>query len=142
MKTLNKSLVVEAALAGLFAAAFVVPAAAQDAAPKGDAGTPAPTKAAPAKKSAAKIHCLGINSCKGKSECAVDGKTSCKGHNACKGQGWISLSSAKKCAKQKGTVLGDKPAAAPAASVAPAAAPAVAPVAAPAAVPAAAPASK
>ena len=50
MKTLNTSLVVEAALAGLFAASFVVPAAAQDAAPKGGAApAPAPT-AAPAKK--------------------------------------------------------------------------------------------
>ena len=121
MKTLNRSLVVEAALAGLFAAAFVLPSAAQDA-PKGDAGAdkPAPTKKAPAKKHAEKVHCLGINSCKGKSECAVDGKTSCKGQNACKGQGWISLSSAKKCTAKKGTVVGEKPAAAPATPAAPA----------------------
>ena len=48
MKTLNKSLVVEAALAGLFAAAFVMPAVAQDA-PKGDAPSDKP---APAKKPA------------------------------------------------------------------------------------------
>ena len=110
MKTLNKSLVVEAALAALFAAAFVMPAAAQDAAPKGDGTAPAPTKTAPAKKSAAKVHCLGINSCKGKSECAVDGKSTCKGKNACKGEGYLSLT-AKKCAAKKGTVA---PAAAPA----------------------------
>ncbi len=119
MKTLNRSLVVEAALAGLFAAAFVMPAAAQDA-PKDGAGSdkPAPAKKSKshAKKSAEKIHCLGINSCKGKSECAVEGKTSCKGQNACKGQGWVSLSSAKKCKAKKGTVVEMKaaPAAAPA----------------------------
>jgi hypothetical protein len=119
MKTLSKSLVVEAALAGLFAAAFVMPAAAQDA-PKGGAGSgkSAPTKKAPPKKAAEKVHCLGINSCKGKSECSVEGKTSCAGQNACKGQGWVSLSSAKKCKKAKGAVVGEKSAAAPAAPVA------------------------
>ena len=104
MKTLNQSLVVEAALAAMFAAAFVMPAAAQDA-PKGDgsADKPMPTKAVPSKKGANKVHCLGVNSCKGKSSCSVDGKSSCKGKNACKGQGWISLT-AKKCAAKKGAV--------------------------------------
>ena len=132
MKTLDKSLVVEAALAALFAAAFVMPAAAQDAAPKGDgsAPAPAPVKKAPSKKAAGKVHCFGINSCKGTSECAVDGKTSCKGKNDCKGMGWVSLSSAKKCTAKKGTVLSAK-AAAPA-TPAPAAAPADAPAPAPA----------
>jgi hypothetical protein len=120
MKTLNKSLVVEAALAGLFAAAFVMPAVAQDA-PKGDAGSdkPMPTKKAAAKKGAKEVHCLGVNACKGQSGCAVEGKSQCKGQNACKGQGWLSLT-AKACKKQKGTVEAPK-AAAPAA---PAAAPA------------------
>jgi hypothetical protein len=121
MKTLNKSFVVEAALAALFAAAFVLPAAAQDAAPTGgDQPAPAPVKKAPAKKAAGKIHCFGINSCKGKSECAVEGKTGCNGKNDCKGQGWISVSSSKKCTAKKGTVLPSKKAAAPAAAPAPA----------------------
>jgi len=116
MKTLNKSLVVEAALAALFAAAFVMPAAAQDATPKtdGSADMPAPVKKVPSKKAASKVHCFGINSCKGKSECAVDGKSGCNGKNACSGQGWISLS-AKKCTAKKGTVLPSKAADAPAA---------------------------
>lgn len=117
MKTLNSSFVVEAALAGLFAAAFVMPAAAQDA-PKGDAGSdkPMPAKKAPAKKKGAeKVHCLGINSCKGTSECAVDGKSQCKGQNACKGQGWVSLT-AKACTKKKGTIEAAKAPAAPAAT--------------------------
>lgn len=123
MKTLNKSLVVEAAIAAMFAAAFVVPASAQDAAPKGgDQPAPAPTKKAPAKKhvKAEKVHCFGINSCKGKSECAVEGKSGCSGKNACKGQGWVTLSSAKKCKAKKGTVIAEKHEAAPAPAAAPA----------------------
>ncbi|MFI5348935.1 MAG: hypothetical protein ACHQ2Z_05280 [Elusimicrobiota bacterium] len=120
MKTLNKSFVVEAALAALFAAAAVLPAVAQDAAPKGG-DQPMPVKKAPSKKAAGKVHCFGINSCKGKSECAVEGKSGCTGKNECKGQGWISVSSAKKCTAKKGTVVGAKPAAAPATPAAPAA---------------------
>ena len=124
MKTLEKSFVVEAALAAMFAAAFVMPAAAQDAAPKGDGSTPPmPTKKAPSKKSADKVHCFGINSCKGKSSCAVEGKSSCTGKNACKGQGWVSVT-AKKCAAKKGTVIMPPAAGAP---VTPAPTPAQAP---------------
>ena len=103
MNSLKKSLVVEAALAGLFAAAFVMPAAAQGEAPKGGS-MPAAVKKASAKKTAERVHCFGANACKGTSECAVDGKTQCKGQNACKGQGWISLAK-KTCAKRKGTVV-------------------------------------
>ena len=105
MKTLTKSLVIEAALAGLFAASMPVFAAD---APKADAPTDAPkaeTKS-PAKtpaKAANTVHCLGINACKGTSECAVEGKGACKGQNACKGQGWTALTK-KDCKAQKGTV--------------------------------------
>lgn len=123
MKTLSSSFVVEAALAGLFAAAFVLPAAAQGEAPaKTGDDKPMPTKKAHhhKKKAAEKIHCLGINSCKGTSECSVEGKSQCKGMNACKGQGWVSLT-AKTCAKKKGTVEGAKAPAAPAPAQAPAA---------------------
>jgi len=38
----------------------------------------------------AKVHCAGVNACKGTSECST-AKNSCAGQNACKGQGWISL---------------------------------------------------
>jgi len=120
MKTLKKSLVVEAALAGLFAAAAVLPAVAADMPQGGD--QPAPAKKAPAKKGAGKVHCFGVNACKGKSECAVQDKSQCKGQNACKGQGWVSLT-AKKCTAKKGTVMPEKKADMPAAP-APAAAPA------------------
>ena len=38
-----------------------------------------------------KVHCEGVNSCKGTRDCKT-AKTSCKGQNSCKGMGWISLS--------------------------------------------------
>lgn len=39
----------------------------------------------------ATVHCTGVNSCKGTSECK-SAKNSCKGMNSCKGQGWVSMS--------------------------------------------------
>jgi len=48
----------------------------------------------------AKIHCLGVNSCKGKSECAT-ATSGCKGQNACKGQGWLSMTE-KACLEKGG----------------------------------------
>ena len=39
----------------------------------------------------AAVHCAGVNSCKGMSECK-SAKNSCKGMNSCKGQGWVSMS--------------------------------------------------
>ena len=38
----------------------------------------------------AKIHCTGVNSCKGQSACK-SGNHSCKGMNSCKGQGFLEL---------------------------------------------------
>ena len=38
-----------------------------------------------------KIHCEGVNACKGKSDCKT-AKNACKGQNACKGKGYVSLS--------------------------------------------------
>lgn len=69
------------AAAGLFVSQTVVPAAAAD---------------------EATVHCSGVNSCKGKSECAT-GKSSCKGQNSCKGQGWLPLT--EKMCKAKGGVV-------------------------------------
>lgn len=54
----------------------------------------------------AKVKCGGVNSCKGKSDCA-SAKNDCKGLNACKGQGYLELT-AKECKDKKGTVLTDK----------------------------------
>lgn len=47
----------------------------------------------------AKVHCAGVNSCKGMSECK-SAKNSCKGMNSCKGTGWTAMSKAD-CAKAK-----------------------------------------
>jgi hypothetical protein len=42
----------------------------------------------------AKVHCTGVNSCKGTSDCKT-ASSSCKGQNSCKGQGWKELSKAE-----------------------------------------------
>ena len=42
---------------------------------------------------AAKVHCTGVNSCKGTSACKSS-SNSCKGMNSCKGTGWTSMSKA------------------------------------------------
>lgn len=58
--------------------------------------------AAPAKSDKEVVHCYGVNTCKGTSDCAT-AKTSCKGQNECKGQGFIATT-AKKCAKMGGSL--------------------------------------
>jgi len=50
------------------------------------AALPAPALADDAKMAKA-VHCYGINTCKGTSDCAT-AKNSCKGQNTCKGQGF------------------------------------------------------
>lgn len=44
--------------------------------------------------------CHGVNTCKGKGECAGSGH-SCAGMNTCKGKGWITMSE-KDCKNKKG----------------------------------------
>jgi uncharacterized membrane protein len=51
----------------------------------------------------AKVHCSGVNACKGQAECK-SASNACKGQNACKGHGWISLSKAD-CDAKGGKVL-------------------------------------
>jgi len=47
--------------------------------------------AAYAGKDEAKIHCDGVNSCKGQTACQ-SATNACKGQNSCKGKGWMYLS--------------------------------------------------
>lgn len=54
-------------------------------------------------KQEASVHCSGINSCKGTSECKT-ATNGCKGQNACKGSGWVTAASAKECTDKGGTV--------------------------------------
>lgn len=70
------------AAAGLFATASVSPAYAA--------------------KEEGKVHCLGVNACKGKSDCAT-ASNACKGQNSCKGKGMLILS-AEECKKKGGTI--------------------------------------
>jgi hypothetical protein len=44
----------------------------------------------------AKVHCTGVNSCKGQSACK-SANNACKGQNSCKGQGFLEMT-AKQCA--------------------------------------------
>ena len=54
----------------------------------------------PAAADDAKVHCVGINACKGQGSCK-QASHSCKGQNACKGQGFSAMTK-EKCAAAKG----------------------------------------
>ena len=62
----------------------------------------APAPALATEKTADVVHCFGVNSCKGTSDCASYNH-SCKGQNECKNMGFKELS-AKECAKQGGSL--------------------------------------
>ena len=47
----------------------------------------------------AKVHCEGVNACKGQSACKT-ASNECKGQNACKGQGFLELTQ-KQCTAAK-----------------------------------------
>jgi hypothetical protein len=49
------------------------------------------------------VHCAGINSCKGQSDCK-GAKNDCKGQNSCKGQGFKDVTE-KECKEQGGKVI-------------------------------------
>lgn len=49
-----------------------------------------------------KVHCYGINSCKGNSDCKTT-QNSCKGLNACKGHGFKGMA-AMKCLESGGVI--------------------------------------
>ena len=54
----------------------------------------------------AMVHCMGVNACKGKSDCAT-ANNGCKGQNACKGKGFTAMTE-KACAQAGGTVEAPK----------------------------------
>ena len=47
-----------------------------------------------------KIHCLGVNSCKGQSAC-TSANNACKGQNSCKGKGFLEMTKAQCADAQK-----------------------------------------
>jgi len=62
----------------------------------------APTAPVFAAQGAAKVHCYGVNSCKGTSDCKT-AKNECRGQNECKGQGFKELT-AKQCKAEGGSL--------------------------------------
>jgi len=67
-------------------------------------GTTAPAFAKNA--GAAKVHCYGVNTCKGTSACKT-AHNECRGQNECKGQGFKELTS-KQCTAAGGTLTETK----------------------------------
>lgn len=57
-------------------------------------------------KDAKAVHCYGVNSCKGTSDCKT-AKNECKGMNSCKGEGFKELA-AKACTAQGGSLTEKK----------------------------------
>ncbi|MFO1436353.1 MAG: hypothetical protein U1F34_08420 [Gammaproteobacteria bacterium] len=52
----------------------------------------------------ATVHCMSVNSCKGKGACKT-ANNACKGQNACKGMGWETTTTEKECTDKGGTVM-------------------------------------
>lgn len=52
-----------------------------------------------------RVHCAGVNECKGKGACAAAGGNSCRAQNECKGKGIVELDSAEQCAQKGGKVV-------------------------------------
>jgi hypothetical protein len=54
----------------------------------------------------AKVKCVGVNSCKGKSACAT-AQNACQGQNSCKGHGYLSLTKTE-CDAAKAKIANEK----------------------------------
>jgi uncharacterized membrane protein len=89
--SLKKSSVSIAAAAAALAVSSIAFAAEQ---PEGATG--------PAVNASDKVHCYGINSCKGAGDCKT-AANSCKGQNGCKGHGFKAVT-AKDCLAKDGVI--------------------------------------
>jgi hypothetical protein len=78
----SKGAIIAAMAAGLFGAGAPLVASAAD---------------------SAKVHCQGVNSCKGKGSCH-GASNGCAGQNGCKGKGWVEMSE-KDCKDKGGKVV-------------------------------------
>lgn len=76
----TKGAIIAAAVAGLFTVAAPMVASAKE----------------------AKVHCQGVNACKGKGGCK-GADNACKGQNGCKGKGMMDMTE-KQCKAKGGTV--------------------------------------
>ena len=97
---MKKKFAMAAALAGVLAATQTANAHGDHGDEKAAKGKPAATKASTGAE--AKGQCHGVNTCKGTTECGVDGAHGCHYQNACKGKGWLSMTE-KACKEKKGT---------------------------------------
>ena len=66
------------------------------------AATPPAGSSGKAVAASDKVHCYGVNSCKGTADCKT-ANNACKGQGSCKGQGFKGISAAE-CLKQGGTI--------------------------------------
>jgi hypothetical protein len=58
------------------------------------------------KMAATKVHCSGVNACKGHGSCKGEANA-CAGKNGCSGKGWVELTE-DECKAKNGTVLATK----------------------------------
>lgn len=65
----------------------------------------AKSKAKKVSKGDAKVHCKGVNECKGQGNACKAGETCKPGANECKGQGVIAMDSEAACTEKGGTVV-------------------------------------
>jgi hypothetical protein len=109
--SLKHGMMIAMAAGSLFAAACsksddkgkAPPAATKPEAAKADPGTAMPAATTPPAEQTAKVHCTGINACKGQGGCKT-AANACAGQNGCKGQGFIDIASADECKTKGGTV--------------------------------------
>ena len=64
--------------------------------------TAVPTIVSASESAEAKVHCFGVNKCKGHNDCKT-ATNACKGMASCKGQGFVGMS-ASACDGMGGTV--------------------------------------
>lgn len=79
------------------------PAAAAPAPPASGAAAAPPAATAPGEK-VAKVHCSGVNACKGQGGCK-SAANACKGQNGCKGQSFIDTANEQECKDKGGQVM-------------------------------------
>ncbi|MBA3817831.1 MAG: hypothetical protein H0X17_02990 [Deltaproteobacteria bacterium] len=60
-------------------------------------------KPAAAGEKMAKVHCQGVNECKGMGGCK-SAANACAGHNGCKGKGFADVATEQECKDKGGTV--------------------------------------
>ncbi|MBK9033867.1 MAG: hypothetical protein IPL61_21795 [Myxococcales bacterium] len=110
--SLKHGMLIAMAAGSLFAAACkkaddkgnTAPAAAKPEATKADPGKAMPAATTPPAEQTAKVHCSGVNACKGQGGCKT-AANACAGQNGCKGQGFVDVPSEDDCKTKGGTVM-------------------------------------